>query len=961
MITLAARLYELKCGVGGNREKQRFEWSFGMPQEQIYHVTMPGAAIRRILGQLGFVVNLNKVQNHEYDREIGQALTVLEKSLSTHGVLVHDACAEAEQQLLPLKDAARQYTILCAAHAHIDMNWMWSWQETVAATLATFRTMLKMMDEYPDFHFSQSQTSVYRIVEEYDPDIMEDIKQRIREGRWEVSATNWVETDKNMPCTESLLRHIRLTKTYLESVWGVDPASLNIDFSPDTFGHSVNIPEIDNYGGVYYLYHCRGLTERRVLYRWQAPSGAELLAHCEPYWYNSGISADIALGIPELAVLVGGLSTSLTVYGVGNHGGGPTRRDIERIIEMQDWPVFPQVRFGTFAEYFRAAETVRDKLPVITGEINFFATGCYTTQSRIKLGNRHSEAALVDAEGLDAMSMLLTGKRYPARKFETAWQDVLFTHFHDIITGSCVRDSREYAMSRYSQALAVSGTAHEKAALTIATAIDTSMIQADHDVGTQSESAGVGYGLAHFSGTPNPEHGKGKTRVYHVFNPSAHPRRETLEFTVWDWPYDLRRAELQDHAGNALPFQLLDSELQRYWDHQYIRCLAQVEVPAFGYTTVVFREAEQGNTYPYYTNPFPRSDVAHGPITLENAFLKAEFDPETGDLRSLIDNISGEEKLPHGKTAGLVLSYAEKATNNAWQTGRYLGREYLTPTRIHPFTNNALRNGLEVEGTVLNSLIKIQITLDADAHALAYCFNITWNEAAHTHKNVPVLRFCLPLTREPEVYQSDVPAGVLNRHSAYQDIPALQYTAALFGNSGLSNESDAATALALITDCTYGYRGCEAELSATLINTASSPDPFPERGEHSIRLWIALPPSNPKSLIETASDLCHSLSIVAGQPDQHGVLAPTRALLKLDATSVILSSVSLSADDTLLLRLYEVAGKRDAVSVTLPFPVSSAEFVSLDEQVSAGAITMHGTAIHFEMPPHMIRTVKLRF
>ncbi|MDR2537502.1 MAG: hypothetical protein LBC46_04265, partial [Treponema sp.] len=823
MITLAGRLYELKCGVGGNREKQRFEWSFGMPQELIYHVTMPGAAIRRILGELGFVVNLNEARNHEYDREIGEALAVLEKSLSAHGILANDACAEAEQRLLPLKDAARQYTILCAAHAHIDMNWMWSWQETVAATLATFRTMLKMMDEYPDFRFSQSQASVYRIVEEYDPELMEDIKRRIREGRWEVSASAWVETDKNMPCTESLLRHIRLTKTYLESVWGVDPASLNIDFSPDTFGHSVNIPEIDNYGGVRYLYHCRGLTERRVLYRWQAPSGAELLAHCEPYWYNGGISADIALGVPEFAALAGGLSTSLIVYGVGDHGGGPTRRDIERIIEMRDWPVFPQVRFGTFAEYFRATETVRDKVPVLNGEINFFATGCYTTQSRIKLGNRHSEVALLDAEGLDAMSALLTGKRYPARKFEAAWQKVLFTHFHDIITGSCVRDSREHAMSLYSEALAVSGAAREKAALAIAAAIDTSMIEAEDDAGTQSEGAGAGYGLEYFSGSPNPERGRGKTRVYHVFNPSAHTRRETLEFTVWDWTYDLRRAELRDHAGNALAFQFLDTELQRYWDHQYIRFLAQVEVPAFGYTTVVFREAAMGNTYPYYSHVFPRSEAAHGPITLENAFLKAEFDPQTGNLCSLIDKTSGEEKLARDKTAGLVLSRAEKASNNAWQTGRYLGRECLTPTRIRPLTGNLLRNGLEVEGTLLGSSVKTQITLDADARALAYRFNITWNEAADAHKNVPILRFCLPLAREPEAYQSDVPAGVLNRHGAYQDIPGLQYTAALFGNdrNGVTGEN----ALALITDCKYGYRGCEAELSATLINTASSPDP----------------------------------------------------------------------------------------------------------------------------------------
>lgn len=104
------------------------------------------------------------------------------------------------------------------------------------------------MREYPHFTFSQSQASVYRIVEEYDPEMMREIQERIREGRWEVTATAWVETDKNQPSTESLLRHIRETRDYMRDVWGVPAEALEIDFSPDTFGHSANVPEIDSYG-----------------------------------------------------------------------------------------------------------------------------------------------------------------------------------------------------------------------------------------------------------------------------------------------------------------------------------------------------------------------------------------------------------------------------------------------------------------------------------------------------------------------------------------------------------------------------------------------------------------------------------------------------------------------------------------------------------------------------------------
>ena len=134
-----------------------------------------------------------------------------------NGVLTNSACDHAEKILLPLSPDAKEYKLILAGHAHIDMNWMWSWHETVAATLATFRTMLRIMDEYPDFCFSQSQGAVYKIVEDFEPEMMKKIKARIAEGRWEVTASAWVETDKNMPSTESLIKHIKYIQTCRKS------------------------------------------------------------------------------------------------------------------------------------------------------------------------------------------------------------------------------------------------------------------------------------------------------------------------------------------------------------------------------------------------------------------------------------------------------------------------------------------------------------------------------------------------------------------------------------------------------------------------------------------------------------------------------------------------------------------------------------------------------------------------
>jgi len=410
--------------------------------------------------------------------------------------------------------------VLCASHAHIDMNWMWGFQETVAAALATFRTVLGFMDEYPGFTFSQSQASVYKIVEQYDPQMMEEIKARIREGRWEVTATSWVETDKNMPDTESLLRHIRLTREYLQNVWGAPPESFLVDFSPDTFGHSAQIPEIDRAGGVRYMYHCRGFRERHLLYRWRAPSGAELLNWCEPYWYNSKVNKDAGVGAVEFERLCGGLKTTLIVYGVGDHGGGPTRQDIENLLEMQSWPVFPAFEFGRFRDFFTAAEAVRDKVPLVEEEINYFATGCYTTQSRIKRGNRQSERALLEAGSVDAIAGALGATLYPAETLEHAWHNVLFTHFHDILTGSCVQESREHAIGLYAEALAAANTAREKAYGYIARRIDTSGLQTDagccgwdpvHE-NDMASSEGAGAGMASNGSPACPTRSAGAAR-----------------------------------------------------------------------------------------------------------------------------------------------------------------------------------------------------------------------------------------------------------------------------------------------------------------------------------------------------------------------------------------------------------------------------------------------------------------
>ena len=180
-----ARFNILKQRIGGERRKTGFEYTFGMKPEEQLKITPSGKYARRIMGELEFALQLDRFDENSgiYSRLISNALEIIEEALDREGSITKAACLKAEEALLPMSSDAKDYALILCGHAHIDMNWMWSYNETVAATIATFTTMCNLMDEYPDFTFSQSQASTYKIIEEHEPELMRRIKKYIDEGR----------------------------------------------------------------------------------------------------------------------------------------------------------------------------------------------------------------------------------------------------------------------------------------------------------------------------------------------------------------------------------------------------------------------------------------------------------------------------------------------------------------------------------------------------------------------------------------------------------------------------------------------------------------------------------------------------------------------------------------------------------------------------------------------------------
>ncbi len=943
METLVTRYANLKKKIGGNREQQYFEDTFGMPREEQLYITMPGKDNRRIISELDFAIRLSAQENGKYDDLISEALTLLETEMKNEGVITRSAGLKAEEIMMPISAEAKEYELMCAAHAHIDMNWMWTWHETVAATLSTFRTMLNLMNQYPEFTFSQSQASVYHIVEKYDPEMKKEIEARIQEGRWEVTATAWVETDKNMPSSESLMRHIRMTRDYLKKNWNVPDEMMEIDFSPDTFGHSGNIPEIDTYGDVKYMYHCRALNGDQLLYRWKSISGKEILVYREPYWYNSAITPRIGAGLMDRVKQGCGLKTGFVVYGVGNHGGGPSRRDIERILEMREWPIWPKMSFGTFREFFRRAEAVREKLPFVEGEINFAFPGCYTTQARIKQGNREAENALITAETFSA----LAGVKVNEELYTDAWRRVLFTHFHDILTGSCTPDSRDYAMAQYYEAAASTQTIENKALIAFSDKIDSSMFIFDSDIeDSQSEGAGVGYGL--LPGIPNPERGAGKTRVYHVFNPCNAEKDEAVEITLWDWTGNLRQLCAIDENGNELPMQRVDGEMQDYWAHKFVRVLVRVKVPALGYASIALTEKEE-KVYPAFWQGPIRCTAAHPPIVLENEFIRAVIRPTDGAIISYVDKAAGTERIKAGEAACLTLSHCEIPSNNAWEIGRRMKKEALTDmVEMQDRSGGSVRKSVTMKHRILNSSVKTTVSLDAGARALKCSFDIDWNERSKQQFDfVPVLNFDIPLADDTKKFHQDVPAGYVERTGEYHDVSANSHSSAILSDG---------RALTIVSDGRYGYTIDYGTLGITLVNTSTGPDPMPERCQMKTAIYIAATGAGEAEIAALADSVNRPAKYVSATI--HKAELPAKAsVMQVESNSCRMSAV-FREENAMVVRLYETEGKKDSVKVSFPFEIEKAELVSLMGNKLDQNVEVCGNTASFDLEAFNIAAVK---
>jgi len=827
--------------------------------------------------------------------------------------------AAVEECLEPFRKAARSFTVHCVGHAHIDMNWMWNWPETVGTTIDTFTTVDALMDEYPEFTFAQSQASVYRILQRFAPWLLERVRNRIREGRWEVTALTWVEADKNLACGEDICRQMLLTRRFFQEILGDDAPQVRVDFEPDLFGHPRTTPTIVARGGARYMYFMR-CGKGLPLFWFQGPDGSRLLAFDIGCYtgYNGVIAPEIVRFLPDFEKKTG-LRDFLYLYGVGDHGGGPTRRDIENILWFQKWPVWPRFIFGTLHAYFEKVERDADKLPVVDDELNYIFEGCYTSQARIKVANRMGPALLYEAELWSTLAARLRSDfEYPTENLNRAWEYVCFNQFHDILPGSGVHETVEHARGLFQEVQAAAQAASARALRLLDREVrglpDDAGRLARHDVPEAfSRSEGAGVGLQSDSGRVSLVcRGRGEERYFTVFNPSPWERSGLVRCRLWDTGFGRDvRLKVVNSRGTVQPVQVVGSG--HYWGHEWIETIFPVQgLPGCGYGMVRVSPVAPGGEVPAAADAVVEAR-AGDQAYVANRWLRLELDVVNGRIASLQDRAAGRELIAEGGTALLNLLREAPHGMTAWTIGTITRDDPVLWDDVAVIANGPWEAGLRCTFRCGRSSGAIEFRMNAVSPDVAVNIEIDWLETGSRETGVPYLKLRVPLALEKAEATYTVPFGSISHPDRPQETPSI-------GRVTVASTTTNAAGLTLLSDSKYGFRWWRGAVEASLLRGSYDPDPHPDLGRHWMQFLLrphgSVPPEG--TIQRAAFDFMHPLLSVenyapAGRESRDGFLA-------VGPQNVLVGAVKRAEDGNgIVLRLYEVEG-RDAEATVLLHP-----------------------------------------
>jgi alpha-mannosidase len=803
------------------------------------------------------------------------------------------------KELLSQTAHASALTAYSVGQAHLDLAWLWPIRESKRKGGRTFTNALRLLEAYPDYIFGASQAQLYQWMKDLYPSLYEQVKQRIKEGRWEVQGAHWVEFDTNLISGESIIRQFLYGKRFFAEEFGV---RTHVLWLPDCFGFSGNLPQyLAGCGVDWFVTQKLSWNETNTfphhLFLWEGIDGTRIKAHQLPtndYHFSNTPSAfqETEKRYAQSEVC----DAFLNLYGIGDGGGGPTRNHLEYGLRQRDLEGVARFRFSHAEDFF---EHLKDfdfsQVPVAYGELYLeYHRGTYTTQARMKQDNRASERLLQQAEFIAALT---PGNGYP-EVLRRVWEDVLLLQFHDIIPGSSITKV-------YEDAHTLSEANHHKLEKFISSGLEKFTDSAGNEV---------------------------ENRSYIVFNPSNWERKVWHLFT-----FELKA---------LIPFTGEGAELPSYETDEGI--MVQLTVPPWGYSTVVFRN--MGRLF--------EDKVIPAICSFENKYLKVSV-TERGSISSILDKRSGREVL---KGESNLLKLWEDEPNNwgAWDINHfYRGIEpslpgtcslvkeesYMVEGRYSRITHDLMIGG---------SPLRQAIELHEGEPFIRISHDLDWKE----HHKMLRVHFSPDVHNGTATY--GIQGGVVKRSAkplnaweeAQFEVPAQRF----------ADLSQADRGCALICDCKYGYRVRDGEMELNLLRSPADVDPtadihrhcysyafYPHQGdyEHSDAFGVA-DAFGSRLLVQPTAKL----------PDP-----PAASFFTLESDHVTLDTVKPAEQGGgIILRMHEYKGQSGIARLACHDIWKTAALCNLLEEALQPLAAPSGwdNGLELEFRPFEIKTILLR-
>jgi alpha-mannosidase len=863
-----------------------------------------------------------------------------------------------QEKKVKIKNKMNGDTIHVVGHAHMDMNWLWTYSETMQMCNDNLRQVVAFMNEYPDYTMLQSQAAVYNFVEMVDPPLFEQIKKYVKEGRLEIVGGMWTEGDMNMSSGEAITRSFLLGQRYFLSHFG---KMANIGWLPDNFGHISQMPQILKLAGCDYFYFHR--TKPYIgTFWWIAPDSSKVLCYANDT-YNGEITPDLK---DEINKFSPDKHRILQITGVGDHGGGPTRANIEMVHQLDKTPGYPAVKFTTAGDFFKKASKEMEGRPTHRGEMQFIFEGCYTNVADIKAGNRNSENALYSSEFFNTLCWL-NGDKYPSETFHDLWTTVTFNQFHDILPGSGINEANKEAIARYSEVIRKTTELRNNAFRRMADKVKF--------------QTGMGQPVVAYNLQPYSRKAVIEANIF------SHEEPLTAKFESWANFYGSKNIKpvdkgqgnvstvlVRDASGKTYPAQVVWGKSTPPGFTSKIQFVVE-NMPAGGYKTFYIDIAKPGEFNEAI--PFTKN-------TFETDFFRIKFDMKTGGIVSLFDKRTKKEFVREGGQLNTLRISLEdkKGGMKSWVINKFVGQENITNVAsVKVVENGPVRACIETVKTWGKSRFIERTYLYRSYPRIDFDMEVHWLETGSDTTDSPMLRAVFPLSLENSRFYSQVPFDVVERpvdgKINGKDAPSyLKHTNA-YGikaeeEDGLEvpaqkwvDVSDGKVGIALLNKTKYGHSYNHGELRITLMRSAGDPDIYPNLGKFNISYSLFPHTGDWKNGVWSEGE-DFNVPVYAAEPPSlalvkaHAVLAEEASFFSIDAPGVILSGIKQSEDGKeLIVRLAEIEGKTTTVNLNIPVDVVSARRLNILELPleNAGKPTVNGKSIEVKINPNEIVTL----